>query len=268
MKKKNKLFGSLALIVLCMAFMVYGVYAAKNASLTINGTIGFKAHGIEYAVSGFSVANALNAAGNTYNATDYSVVAKEGEATLVKELSAEKEVLYAGDGVLTMSEYNAEVASDSTFYFDDLTNSTADADNIADIVITLTITNASMFNVEIPTTEKDEHDNFVKQVACTHAGGEVAVYYWIASVTYDNTDTANADLGTAMAPATATGTTDGGVATVEIHLELAENETNYNYVDVQNGEGGETTRNYTFAKNLDAKDFSVEIELRLPQVQA
>ena len=43
MKKKKRVVG-IALIALCLSMLAFGVYAAKQASLNVNGTVGFNAH--------------------------------------------------------------------------------------------------------------------------------------------------------------------------------------------------------------------------------
>ncbi|MBE7075193.1 MAG: hypothetical protein E7376_04365 [Clostridiales bacterium] len=52
MKKNYKWLINLATLVLCVCALAIGVYAAKQASLTATGTIGFTAHGCKVKVSG------------------------------------------------------------------------------------------------------------------------------------------------------------------------------------------------------------------------
>ncbi|MBE7074808.1 MAG: hypothetical protein E7376_02380 [Clostridiales bacterium] len=52
MKKNFKWLINLATLVLCVCALAIGVYAAKQASLTATGTIGFTAHGCKVKVSG------------------------------------------------------------------------------------------------------------------------------------------------------------------------------------------------------------------------
>ena len=51
MKKKSRILVHIALIALSLCIMVYGVYSAKNASMSIQGTIGFEAHGADIALT-------------------------------------------------------------------------------------------------------------------------------------------------------------------------------------------------------------------------
>ncbi|MBE7074917.1 MAG: hypothetical protein E7376_02955, partial [Clostridiales bacterium] len=52
MKKNYKWLINVFTLVLCVCALAIGVYAAKQASLTATGTIGFTAHGCKVKVSG------------------------------------------------------------------------------------------------------------------------------------------------------------------------------------------------------------------------
>ncbi len=127
MKKKSRFLVHIALIALSLCIMVYGVYAAKQASLTVSGTIGFTAHGVNLRVSDLKVANALDANGATY------------------ALAADQQYKET-----TMSTTDvSEIAIVNPMYFDDLSASTATADNIPAIKISFKVYNLSRFAVAL-----------------------------------------------------------------------------------------------------------------------
>lgn len=127
MKKKSRFLVHIALIALSLCIMVYGVYAAKQASLTVSGTIGFTAHGVNLRVSDLKVANALDANGATY------------------ALAADQQYKET-----TMSTTDvSEIAIVNSMYFDDLSASTATADNIPAIKISFKVYNLSRFAVAL-----------------------------------------------------------------------------------------------------------------------
>ena len=127
MKKKSRFLVHIALIALSLCIMVYGVYAAKQASLTVSGTIGFTAHGVNLRVSDLNVANALDANGATY------------------ALAADQQYKET-----TMSTTDvSEIAIVNSMYFDDLSASTATADNIPAIKISFKVYNLSRFAVAL-----------------------------------------------------------------------------------------------------------------------
>lgn len=130
MKKKSRFLVHIALIALSLCIMVYGVYAAKQASLTVSGTIGFTAHGVNLRVSDLKVANALDANGATY--------------ALATEADGQK---YTGTTMSTADV--SEIAIVNPMYFDDLSASTATADNIPAIKISFNVYNLSRFAVAL-----------------------------------------------------------------------------------------------------------------------
>lgn len=117
MKGKRKWFINIALIVLSLCIMVYGVYSAKNASLTVSGTIGFTAHGVNYTA-------ALTSVTGSY-----------------------------GDAVATTAtcDQKTNLLSIPKVVFDDVSQSNATTDTIVPIVLKITVTNASKFKVMLDT---------------------------------------------------------------------------------------------------------------------
>jgi len=244
MKKKNKFFVNVALIVLSLCIMVYGVYAAKNASLTVTGTIGFQAHGIAYAVTNVAIIDALDADGNTY-------AISESFNTALNTLNGGEEHIAEADSTLTVSQKTDD--EDTSFYFDDLTYSTAEADNIRPIQIVLTVQNRSMFAVQI-----DYAEELAEDATKRFADADENISYTI-EVNYG-------DGNTSMAPASSTRGEDGGTATVTIFLTLEQNANTYQETyDVVEGEDGITTNipTYKFAKTFAAKAFNVPLKLDL-----
>ncbi|MBE7074993.1 MAG: hypothetical protein E7376_03345, partial [Clostridiales bacterium] len=60
MKNKFKWLINVFTLVLCVCALAIGVYAAKQASLTATGTIGFKAHGVDMNVTGYIYGHATS----------------------------------------------------------------------------------------------------------------------------------------------------------------------------------------------------------------
>lgn len=129
MKKKSRFLVHIALIALSLCIMVYGVYAAKQASLTVSGTIGFTAHGLDLKVSDLKVENALKADGSAYDITNASQKYTEKDTP--------------------SSDKVTEISIVNQMYFDDLSASTATADNIPAIKISFKVYNLSRFAVAL-----------------------------------------------------------------------------------------------------------------------
>ena len=53
MKKKFRLWLNIVTICLCVCAVAIGVYAATSATLTVQGQIGFEAHGCDIDASGY-----------------------------------------------------------------------------------------------------------------------------------------------------------------------------------------------------------------------
>lgn len=190
MKKKSRFLVHIALIALSLCIMVYGVYAAKQASLTVSGTIGFTAHGVNLRVSDLNVANALDANGATY------------------ALAADQQYKET-----TMSTTDvSEIAIVNPMYFDDLSASTATADNIPAIEISFKVYNMSRFAVKLTPVTEAENKTVVLTKKNTADAGEVSTEVkYTASAVYENT---------AVSMAASDGTNVGGTCTVTIKLAL------------------------------------------------
>lgn len=190
MKKKSRFLVHIALIALSLCIMVYGVYAAKQASLTVSGTIGFTAHGVNLRVSDLKVANALDANGATY------------------ALAADQQYKET-----TMSTTDvSEIAIVNPMYFDDLSASTATADNIPAIEISFKVYNMSRFAVKLTPVTEAENKMVTLTKKNTADAGEVSTEVkYTASAVYENT---------AVSMAASDGTNVGGTCTVTIKLAL------------------------------------------------
>lgn len=190
MKKKSRFLVHIALIALSLCIMVYGVYAAKQASLTVSGTIGFTAHGVNLRVSDLKVANALDANGATY------------------ALAADQQYKET-----TMSTTDvSEIAIVNPMYFDDLSASTATADNIPAIEISFKVYNMSRFAVKLTPVTEAENKMVTLTKKNTGDAGEVSTEVkYTASAVYENT---------AVSMAASDGTNVGGTCTVTIKLAL------------------------------------------------
>lgn len=193
MKKKSRFLVHIALIALSLCIMVYGVYAAKQASLTVSGTIGFTAHGVNLRVSDLKVANALDANGATY--------------ALATETDGQK---YTGTTMSTTDV--SEIAIVTPMYFDDLSASTATADNIPAIEISFKVYNMSRFAVKLTPVTEAENKMVTLTKKNTADAGEVSTEVkYTASAVYENT---------AVSMAASDGTNVGGTCTVTIKLAL------------------------------------------------
>ena len=86
-KRRISLIINLAVLCLCISVIAIGVYSAKQATLNVNGTIGFVAHDCEVAVSGIMNAYTENEYGKNEAVTKYfnKTSIEGGEANIIKE---------------------------------------------------------------------------------------------------------------------------------------------------------------------------------------
>ena len=135
MKRKNIIL-NIATIALCICAIVVGVYSAKSASLSVGGTVGFKAHNCEVELVGkITGATAIESSDTP---VDYYITATQSSAP-----KTESETIKVGGTNGSSSAYFGNL------YFTH--NSDADAN---DIVMTFTITNKSAFDIKA-TLSKD-----------------------------------------------------------------------------------------------------------------
>jgi len=168
-RRKSKLLG-FSMLALCLACLAFGVYALKNATLTVKGTVGFNAHdcmvSVVSTISGDAVV--LN------EETGLNEPNINGAPSETRELFAPIETL----GGSTKEEWEMErIIGD--IYFTDLTTS-GDA---ARVTMTFTVTNKSAYpvyakiaNASIEgVTTNVTGDGSVMQAATTDDDSDVAV---------------------------------------------------------------------------------------------
>ena len=130
MKFKGKILIYMVMITLSLSVMFYGVFAAMNASLQVNGQLAFEAHECEGTAKVLSVEGAL---------------AENGTKYVLAEADATKTINWQDSATLSLT---------NPIYLDDI--STRDSNGnyinedvkIAPIVITLQMTNTSKFSVK------------------------------------------------------------------------------------------------------------------------
>lgn len=232
MKKKSRFLVHIALIALSLCIMVYGVYAAKSASLTVSGTIGFTAHNgsVEVQLTGISGA---------YDIYHNEVVMKDATTGQVVLDTTSTTAVTAGSSATNLAIKTATIKQTddnntysngelNALYFDDVESSTATQDVITDIVFTFTATNKALFAMKLDETKFNGN-------AVT---GNTRVTYTIALGQGVTNNSMNE--GTKGSNDTVTG---GGTLTFTITLKLA------------NATTGATTM-----ENLSASAFSIPVE--------
>ena len=181
MKKKSRFLINIALLALSLCIMVYGVYSAKQATLNVFGTIGFTAHNLSVKIGAVTIEHAIDANG----------------AAVATSLSG-----YSDSSKKELADINV-----GALYFDDLTKSTATADNVSDIVIKVNLFNYSQFKVGAATTQTTFTQ--LKNTSNTD----------IANVTYKVESTG-------VMTASSNGTAEGGNCTITITLHLGSTTSN------------------------------------------
>lgn len=156
MKKKNWL-ANIALMVLAICLMSFGVYAAQTASLTMTGTVGFIAHNCEVTAVG-TIANAMRGEAYDYAKVATATYTQDDDSVWADSFTT----IETADGELVADDYlGNETWNFGDVYFDDVNEST----NNQDIVFTITLHNYSDYAVrvtlagELNSTEKYENEN-------------------------------------------------------------------------------------------------------------
>jgi len=133
-KNKNKLI-AFSVLVLCFSCLAFGVYALKNATLTVNGTVGFTAHDCLVNVVAEIEGDGVVA----------GVPNSHGEPSAKRDLIINKpensNKMLVGGG--TQADWNKTAEIAETIWFTDLTETGA----VAEIVMTFTLTNQSAYSV-------------------------------------------------------------------------------------------------------------------------
>lgn len=159
MKKKSRFLVHIALIALSLCIMVYGVYAAKRASLTVSGTIGFTAHAGSVDVQLTGISGAYDVYHNKViigTATTGQVALNNTSTTKVTagstatNLTIKTATTKQSDDT---TDYGTDNVNLTALYFDDVENSTATQDVITDIVFTFKATNKALFAMKLDDTK-------------------------------------------------------------------------------------------------------------------
>ena len=135
MKRKFSLFLNVAVLALCVCAIAIGVYSAKQASLNVTGTIGFTAHNCDVDISGYIYGHSTGVDGEpiakptTDEQKQYLTYGTNTKATE----SAPLKISGTLDNALTFGNV----------YFSDM----GDSGEVEPIIIELTITNISQFDV-------------------------------------------------------------------------------------------------------------------------
>ncbi|MBQ7884616.1 MAG: hypothetical protein IJ318_00765 [Clostridia bacterium] len=141
MKNKFGLWFNIVTICLCVCAIAIGVYSATTANLNASGKLGFTAHGCDVDVSGTIVGHA---AGNT--ADGLPVTAPESLGATV-EVRSDTKTLDLGSR-----------------YFTDMASTDGSAE---DIVVTLTVTNKSKFDITAEITGTTVAENTAISITAT-----------------------------------------------------------------------------------------------------
>ena len=134
MKKRKSKILSFSILALCLACLAFGVYALKNATLTVNGTVGFTAHDCMVSVASTIMNDAVELNEETNKLEPNQHGAPSEERTLFETI----ETL----GGATEAEWEMEKAV-GAIYFTDLT----ETGDVATIIMKFTITNKSAYPV-------------------------------------------------------------------------------------------------------------------------
>ena len=141
MKKKFGLWLNIVTICLCVCAIAIGVYSATTANLNASGKLGFTAHGCDVDVSGTIVGHAT---GNTADGLP---------VTTPESLGATVEV-----------RSNTQTLDLGSRYFTDMASTDGSAE---DIVVTLTVTNKSKFDITAEMTGTTVAENTAISITAT-----------------------------------------------------------------------------------------------------
>ncbi|MBQ3494498.1 MAG: leucine-rich repeat domain-containing protein [Clostridia bacterium] len=134
MKVKTKLIASIMSICLVCAVFAIGVFALRNVTLGIGGTIGFTATGVNATVSGASITGTSDDA-SVPNLADFSIDTKMNQTQISEKMTSWSN--------LELS-FN-DMAEDVVVAFS-IKNDSTDEDNFIEVDYEYTLTNASGYN--------------------------------------------------------------------------------------------------------------------------
>ena len=147
-KRKFSFWLSMGALCLCLATLAFGVYSAKQARLTTNGTVSFKANDCKVKVVG-TISNAMRSESLNYAQVSDKTYSNDGSGNTVSWADS----FTTGDNYLTSSD--AWTFGD--IYFDDM--NIGNDEEIKSIIITLQISNYSSFPVKASFTAPTELDS-------------------------------------------------------------------------------------------------------------
>lgn len=127
-KRKFSMLINIAIICLCVCSIAIGVYSAKQASLNVNGTIGFTAHNCEVSFEGYLY-------GFTTLPDDFTQTTKEN-TTIKKSISQ-----------ISMLD-NWDFSTTNVYFVEDLSQGGTN-EVVKDITLEMTFTNLSVFMVNL-----------------------------------------------------------------------------------------------------------------------
>ena len=138
--KKSKLL-AFSVLALCVACLAFGVYALKNATLTVTGTVGFTAHDCLVNVVAYVEGDGVLEDGTTSTSGHESVRRELMFSTVNEEdVTATNEILVGG---AEQSAWTKTAGIRDTIYFTDLTED----GKPAPIVMTFELENRSAYDV-------------------------------------------------------------------------------------------------------------------------
>ena len=135
MKKKFSLWLNIVTICLCVCAIAIGVYAATRATITVSGQVGFVAHGVDMTINGTLSGYVLQSEQNTATVTrtrTLNTVTLGGE-NKIKE------------GVMSFADSTGTQAGTDVYFTDLVLDNNG---NVPSIVMSLTLTNTSLFKVK------------------------------------------------------------------------------------------------------------------------
>ena len=164
--KKSKLM-AFSLLALCFACLGFGVYALKNANMTVTGMVGFTAHDClvkvvaEIEGDGVDANNVPNSHGEPSAKRDLIINKTENSNEMVV-------------GGATEEDWNKEAEIAETIWFTDLTST----GEVSEIKLTFTVTNQSAYPIvaSIANAEIEDVKVGVSDVAIIEKGATGVIY--------------------------------------------------------------------------------------------
>ena len=235
-KRKLTLWLNVATLCLCLATLAFGVYSAKQAKLTTNGTVSFKAHDCQVKVVG-TISNAMRSESLNYAQVSDKTYTDDGSGNTVDWADS----FTTGDNYLTSSD----TWTFGDIYFDDM--NIGNNEGIKSIIITLQVTNFSEFPVKasyvMPTFDSDANldtTGSVSEISLDKVGGS-------------SQTTANLILKLTLSDSESELKVQDLNLEININKENNVNATNYGTLSESNGEYSLTLTNSIFKSNANGE---------------